>query len=157
MHTHPHPPAHTLKHKSIPQSGLIGINTLKLAAACLLMQISRSGSFRGAESVATSWVVDPPPVTTPQLISLLGSVLFTTSSTLSFVQECFQQDSSGLKVLGHLVELQGAHARPGTGWPQHMMIKRYITAYNPIVWSYMHHGHGGPASFYTQGNIMEQL
>lgn len=70
MHTCTHTPAHTLKHKSLPQSGLISINTLKLSAACLLMQISGSGSFRGAASVAAAWVVDPPSVTAPQLIYL---------------------------------------------------------------------------------------
>lgn len=41
QHTHQHMPAHMLKHESIPASGLIGADTLKPLAACLLMQISR--------------------------------------------------------------------------------------------------------------------
>lgn len=45
-------PAHMLKQKSIPVSGLIGVNTLKMSAACLLIQISWLAAFRGAQSVA---------------------------------------------------------------------------------------------------------
>lgn len=58
-HTDPHIPAHTLKHKSMPASGPIGVETLKLSAACLPMQISIRGGFRGAASMAASWVAGP--------------------------------------------------------------------------------------------------
>lgn len=46
-----------LKLKSIPVSGLIGVDTLKLLAPCLLMQIIGWVTFRGAASIAALWVV----------------------------------------------------------------------------------------------------
>lgn len=41
-----HTPAHMLKHEPLPQSGLVLIDTLKLSAACLPMQISGSGGLQ---------------------------------------------------------------------------------------------------------------
>lgn len=75
-------------------SGLIGFDTLKLSAACLLIQISTLAAFRGAESVAAFWVVGPASDTATQLI------FHPFCSPLSYppaVEECFQLNPPAIR------------------------------------------------------------
>ena len=69
-HTHTHTciPAHMPKRRVHSRVRPHWCHHFDVVCACLLMQISRPAAFRGAESVAASWVVGPSSITSPQLI-----------------------------------------------------------------------------------------